>query len=132
LLTLAENNSKSFFNNQKSKSAINNYSAEKIDLFAFAPSRNLKYSESEISEFIGNLNNNDIIKQYYVVENLKSKINASFNENIENNLNKSEFEKNFKKYETIAQSYSTNKNKMMDEYIKNYKVIFPSIYDLIF
>lgn len=127
LLYLAESNSKSFFNNQKSNASNPKVSAEKIDLFAYAASKNLKYSESEISEFIGNLNNNEIIKQYYVVENLKSKINSSFNENIENNLNKCELEKTFKKYDAVAHNYTTNKKKFMDDYINNYKVNFQKI-----
>ncbi len=122
LLDLAENNSKSFFNNQKSNAISLKETAEKIDLFSYAISKHLKYSESEISDFIGNLNNNEIIKQYYIVENLKSKINSSFNDNIENNLNKSELEKTFKKYDAIALNYSANKNQLMDDYIKNYKV----------
>lgn len=121
LLNIAENNSKSFFNNQKSKRSAKDI-IEKIDLFAFTPSKNNKYSESEISDFIGNLNNNDIIKQYYIVENLKSKINNVFNENIEDNSSKKEYENTLKKYDTIAQNYQTNKNKLMGEYFTNYKV----------
>ena len=122
LLELAENNSKTFFNNQKSKDIKPNDITQKIDLFAYTPSKNLKFSESEISEFIGNLNNNDIIKQYYIVENLKTKINGSFNENIENNINKNELEKTFNRYNNFAQNFINNKNKLMGDYIKNYKV----------
>lgn len=126
LLNHSEKNSKSFFNNQKSKATNLKDSSEKIDLFAYEASRNLKYSESEISEFIGNLNNNDIIKQYYIVENLKSKINTAFNENIENNVNKSEFYKSFMKYDNIANNYTSQKDKLIAEYIENYKVNYKS------
>lgn len=122
LLQLSENNSKSFFNSQNSKAALEKDYNEKINLFNLIPSKNTNFSESEITEFIGSLNNNDVIRQYYIVENLKSKINTSFNENIENKLNKIEQEKAFKKYDTLAQNYLTNKNKILDDYIKNYKV----------
>jgi hypothetical protein len=93
-------------------------------LFAFTPSSNNKFSEGEISEFIGNLSNNEIIKQYYILENLKSKINNIFNENIEDNISKKEYVNTLKRYETIAKNYQANKSKIMDEYIKNYKVKF--------
>lgn len=122
ILDLAENNSKSFFKNLKSNNISGKSSNQKIDLFAYNSSKSGKYSEAELSEFIGKLNNNKIIKQYYLVENLKSKINNIFNENIEDRVNKEESHKLVKKYETILQVYQTNKSQLMNEYINNYKV----------
>jgi len=131
LHNLTEMNLKSFFNSQMSKVTNVKETSSKIDLFSYEGSKNLKNFEGEIPDFIGNLNNNDIIKQFYVVENLKSKINGSFNQNIENNINKNDLEKSFKKYENVLQSYNSNRNRMIGEYIKNYKVYFIIFYYLI-
>jgi len=122
LLDVTENNSKSYFNHQKSKRQFKEFT-EKIDLFSFTPWKNNKYSDLEIAEFIGSLKNNEIVKQYYIVDNLKSRINNTFNENIEDNISKKEYEESFKKYDLFAKNYQANKNKLIEDYIKDYKVI---------
>ena len=81
--------------------------------------KNLKFSDFEISEFIGNFNNDEIIKQFYLVDNIKTKINNIYNDNFEDLLKKDEMELMFKQFEKIAGEYLKERDGILKEYVKN-------------
>ena len=92
--------------------------AEKVDLFVKANQKQFKYSDFEISEFIGNFHNDEIIKQYYLVDNIKTKINTVYNDNIEDISKKQEFNLLYKKFEKIGDAYNSERDNLLKEYSK--------------
>ena len=121
ILDISEKNTQNFLNFLDNKNQPKTESSERIDLFSTIDSKGNNL-ELEISDFIGNLNNNEIIKQYYIVENIKSKINNLYNENFEDTKIKQDNLNSYKKYDLIYQNYDINKNKILKDYFTNYKV----------
>jgi hypothetical protein len=117
------------FNENKNQKNVNvKDSQEKIDLFFKKNQKTFKFSDVEISDFIGNFHNDEIIKQFYIVDNIKTKINNMYNDNIEDELKKEEFNILLKKFEKISVDYIKERDGIIKEYSVNEKNVRKNSY----